>query len=380
MLRVGVVVSCLVLCLLAPAAAAADDDAAPAEPAPYSVAEIADHGIGAMQTCEMTVLPVTIIPVVGPVASALVAWACIGPAAFTVDYLGIFHGGHGTNLWQPLVALVAGKLVHDIVLIGGVLATAGAYTLFFASFTVLDSALLVAPSDVAAQAATYVPMLTLGGLIALTGGAYFGGRWAQDAAGRFVFESGYRWLSGFVHDPKDVARAKRVTVLSPPLDPVSRAYGLLVTAWAVSPDEDLRDLLPIVGPVVTADEKAAAVGEGVRKFGREVLDEDVQHPDALSHLIGITVQTEAWLTAVAHLAFISAGLSFLTGLALAPVLYSESGAVLEYAFVGGSAVLGALYLGVVGGVAIGLAQVPRAVRGVGIPIAFGLVPPAVDVE
>jgi len=331
---------------------------------------------GALGACEAIIFPITFLPLIGELATAVSEWFCLVPAALTVDYLGTFHGGRGTSFWQPLTALFLAKLWRDAALITGFGVGLSAVLAFSTVFGVASALVLLSPGDAARDGAAYLPTIGLTGLLTVVGLSVVATQWAQDTGGDIVFEQVYFRLSDDKRHPDAVAAARERAFLRPPPDPYSRAYSLLVATVASEPAGDWRHAIPVAGPLFRAGATAEAVEADIRSFGRDVLHEEPQHPEALTELARTTSYVEGVLNAGGQALLLLGGAAFVTGLVAAPVVFSASGDAGQYAVIGAGLGTSAALVAGSGLFLLLLAEIPRITRNLSIPLAFGALSPA----
>ena len=323
-----------------------------------------DVAEGAVKVCEAVTFPLTLLPGVGSVISSIVDWACLIPAAFAVDYVGVHHGHRAASFWQALGALAAAKVARTAILIPAI---GGAVLIGVVYSTAVTGAL------VAADAAYYIPVGATG-LLTLLGASALGIYQLRKLTDRATFSCVYFGLTPSLTEEARAA-AQQEAWLKPPLDPFSRAYGLMTVAAAADVERDWAFAIPVVGPVLKADARRQALREDMRRLGRDALGELPQDPAGMDFAIDATLGLEGWLEAGAHALLLAGGAIFVAGTVSGALAYQENKDVAQYAWLtGGLGTVGVFVAG--GGVAlVALREVPRVLRPIAVPWAFGFLPP-----
>ncbi len=352
----------------APPPPVVDPNAPVARSVPWEdpVEKLAATSTGAVDACETAAFPLTFLPGVGSVASSLIEWVCLIPAALAIDYVGVHHAGYESFLWQPLAALLLAKLWRGFVLVAGwttIIATG------FLFGTVVSAALALG------GAAAYIPV-GLTGVLTLAGGMIMAMSFLKKRGSEFVFTATYTNLANQLSTPVETLEAQDRAWIKPPPGPFGRAYSLLSAAAGAEPERSWAHGIPVAGPLFRAGAKAEAVEEATLQVGRDVLGERPQYPDELRMAAEIASYTEGVFGAVGQALLGAGAVVFVTGTVLAALSYQANEDLTEYGVVIGG--LGGLGVAVAGtGVTlILLREVPRIARSLLVPAAFGLCPPA----
>lgn len=344
---------------------AAPDDALGPHLWPNPTKKLAQTSLGAVDACETVAFPLTFLPGIGSLASSLIEWVCLVPAALAIDYVAVHHAGYESFLWPPLVALLLAKLYRGVVLVAGITAIAATAVVYTTAITTM---LLVA------GAGHYIPV-GLTGVISLIGGLILGMRVIERVGSELVFLATYTNLANELSDPQETARAQEQAFVKPPLDAFSRGYALLAAAAGASPERHWSFGIPLLGPLFHAGARAEAVEDALLLVGRDVLHETPQHPDLMRATAQVTSYAEGALTAAGQALLTIGGGIFVAGTVVAALAYQSNEDLVEYgAWLGG---LGAVGVAIAtGGVLCVLArQIPRVARSLLAPAAFGLLPP-----
>lgn len=326
---------------------------------------------GAIKVCESVTFPLTLIPAAGSVIASIVEWGCLIPAAMAVDYVGLHHGNRVGVVWQALLGLAAAKLARSLVLYPAV---AGAVVVGVLYATAVTGALL------AANAAYYIPV-GITGLLTLSGVMIIGIHQLRKLTDRAVFGCLYFNLTPTVNGEDERRAAQEEAWIKPPLDPLSRAYGLMTVAAAADVDGDWTFAIPVAGPLFKAGARAEALKADMRRVGRDVLGEQPQDAAGMDGTIDAVMTLEGWLEAGSHALLIAGGVIFVAGTVSAALAYQANQDLKLYAtLAGGLGATGVVVAG--GGVALlALREIPRILRPVAVPMAFGFLPPEeADVE
>lgn len=327
-----------------------------------------DTAEGAIKVCESLTFPLTLIPAAGSVISSVVEWGCLIPAALAVDYVGVHHGQRPGFLWQALLALVAAKLARTVVLYTAVAGAIAAGVLYTTVAIVTLTSM---------NAAYYIPvgitgLLTLGGVTAI------GIHQLRKLTDRAVFSAVYFSLTPPATDEEELKRAREEAWLKPPLDPISRAYGLMTVAAAADFERDWTFAIPVAGPLFKASARAEALKADMRRVGRDVLGEAPQSPEAMDTAIDLVTASEGWLEAGSHALLLGGGVIFVAGTVSATMAWyayqNGEDIKLQASIAGGLGTVGVFVAG--GGVVLlALREVPRVLRPIAVPMAFGFLPP-----
>ncbi|MFZ9888761.1 MAG: hypothetical protein ACO3JL_14775 [Myxococcota bacterium] len=325
---------------------------------------------GGVGVCEAVAFPLTLVPGVGSIASSVVDWACLVPAALAVDYVGTFHAGSASHLWQPLLALVAAKVYRSMVFTAGVAVMVGAGLLFTGGVTA---------ALVALGAPYYLPV-ALTGVLTGVGVTFLATRalerWGSDA----LFGLVYGALASPLRTPEEHQAAETSALIAPPLGPFARAFALLAAASGAEPASEPRFAIPVAGPLYKSAARAEVVEQATLRVGTDILHEAPASPAALHRSAVVTSFAEGALGAAGHALLLGGAGILLTGTLMAALTDEKRGDTGEYAtWAAGVGGVGVVIAG--GGVAcVLLRQVPRVLRAVLVPAAFGLWPAAAAEE
>lgn len=317
---------------------------------------------GGVGVCEAVAFPLTLVPGIGTIASSVVDWACLVPAALAVDYVGTFHAGSASHLWQPLLALLAAKIYRSAVFTAGLGVMVGAGLLFAGG----------ASATLIALGVPYYLPIALTGVLTGVGFTFLAvralERWGSDT----LFGLVYGALATPLRTPEAQRDAEASAFLSPPLGALSRAFALLAAASGAEPTPAPRFAIPVAGPLYKSAAKAEAVEQAVLRVGADVLHEAPASPEGLHRAATVTSLAEGVLGAAGQALLLAGAGIFVTGTAVAVIAYEERQDAGEYAsWAGGVGGVGVVVAG--GGVAcVLLRQVPRVLRAVWAPAAFGL--------
>lgn len=332
--------------------------------------KIAATARGAIDACETVAFPLTLIPGIGSIAGSVIEWACLVPAALAIDYVGVNHTGQESFLWQPLLALLAAKLYRAVVLTVGITAIALSAALYV---TVVSAALVVA------NASYYIP-IGLTGVITVIGAMILGMNVIEKVGSDLIFLGTYKTLANTLTTPAEAAAAQERAWVKPPPGPFGRSLALLSAAAGAEPRGEWTHAIPVAGPLFRANAKADAVEQATLQVGRDVLGERPQYPEELHMTAELTTWTEAIFGAVGQ-ALLGVGATiFVAGTILSAVSYEQNADVVEFALVAGGIGSAGVFVAGGGVVFILLRQVPRIVRGLFVPAAFGLWPPPEEEE
>jgi hypothetical protein len=365
---------------VAPAALA---QTAEAEPAPKAAHEhttddllwddperqMGEMAKGAVDVCETVTAPLTLVPGIGEIASATLDWICLLPAAFAIDYLGAYHAGASSFVWQPLLGLLIAKAWRGIVLVAGVAAGVGVGLLGLAP----------ALGVLAATAPEYT-LVAITGYLTFIGGLVIVTRWLQKRGSSFLFEKTYFGLSRRLNSEAERLDAQEEAWVKHPPGPFFRAYTLMAAAAGAEPKGGLVTAIPVAGPLFRAPAKADAIEAAMLRVGEKTLHETPQHPEAMRASAVVTSWVEGGLGAGGQALLVAGGALFATGTVLAAIAWGQNQDLGEYATI----VLGLGGTGIVvagGGVVLILArEVPRLLRNLLVPAGFGYLPPASEEE
>lgn len=346
--------------LLATGAAPAPEASSPAWEEPERKLRAA--AAGGVGVCEAVAFPLTLVPGVGSIASSVVDWACLVPAALAVDYVGTFHAGSASHLWQPLLALLVAKIYRSAVFSAGLGVMVGAGLLFAGG----ASATLIALSMPYYLPIALTGVLTWAGATFLTARALE--RWGSDV----LFGLVYGALATPLRTADEQRAAEAAAFIAPPLGPLSRAFALFAAASGAKPAPAPRFAIPVLGPLYKSAARAEAAEQAVLRVGADILHEAPASPDGVQRAATMTSLAEGILGAASHALLLAGAGIFLTGTAAAAIGYERRQDAGEYAaWAGGLGGVGVVVAG--GGFACALVQqVPRVLRAVLVPAAFGI--------
>jgi hypothetical protein len=304
---------------------------------------------GSLGVCRLAVLPIVWIPQIGDVASTAAEVVCFVPAVMAVDYVGTFHGDRDGDLWQAALAIGVKKgweLVVDVpILVGSALLASG----------------VVAVTPVVIESGVPVSVAVAGGLVAVLGG-YYAARAGRDAVGDLLFRSIYLATTSEVSGAA-LADEMRESWVQPRPGPSVATFGAFATAQSARPRFRWAHLVPVVGPIWQAHDRAEDAKGRMRRYAAEVLGYDdtldLREMDAWVERLDLTA---GYSTAAGHVGLIAGAGCFGAALGL-----SLLGHDVETAETVGLVGLGAAALG---GLLIGVAEIPKTLRGPVMSAAF----------
>ncbi len=256
------------------------------EPYDREAARTAD---GSLDVCSVAVFPLTFIPGIGDIVGAVGDWVCIIPAAIAVDYVGAFHGGHESHLWQPALALVVKKLWETaldtpivVVTLGVFFATVGG-GVALGVFTDLDL-----PKSVVSAGVVGATLVTY---LALKAG--------RDGIGDLLFQAVYGVLTPEVEGEALLAVQKK-SGLKPGVTGVPAGFGLIATVAGSKPRFSWKYAIPVAGPIIRSGDHAVGIKARVRRYGTEVLLEEKKDLSTMDGISDTLATIQGISFAVAH--------------------------------------------------------------------------------
>jgi hypothetical protein len=328
---------------------------------------------GSIELCDALTFPLRFVPYVGEVASIVFEWACLVPGAFSVDFVGLYHGTQDGQVWQALVALFAAKLWRDLtrwpVVIG--IGVVGLVVVVAASAVAFGTPLVGGPVLIAP---TYLPVLITGVLVG-SGITYVVARKIRKKGQALIFEWIYAGLTPEFETVERRQEAQDDAWLRTPLNGVERLWALGAVASGDDADSSIIHLIPVVGRLEKADARATSMKANMRRLGDDVLDEKKEDYSTVDTTIDVLAKTEGTLGAIADVGLIIGAALFFGGSVFAAIDYQNRSDVTTFAALTvGTGVLGT----VVGSTAllfIALRELPKALRTVAVPLAWGVMPP-----
>ncbi len=251
--------------------------APPPAPGPKRAARWADAdavaysaGAGTVSLCETATIPLNLLPVVGPGAALVTQWFCIIPAAVTVDYIAIHHGGRDAAFWQAGLALAASKAFSDLTELPWVVSftTTTISAGLVAAATYVTGGLDFLPADVPEA---YRPLAITGyitGTTALT--AFL--NVVRDFIAWRIYTLSYDLLTDKL-PPKDNSHLEDA-YLDKSLNPFERAFLLAALTEGVQPDFSLWHIVPVVGRFVLAYDRADLLRHRLRRVSKDTFRDD----------------------------------------------------------------------------------------------------------
>jgi hypothetical protein len=335
----------------------------------------ASHGIaeGSIELCDALTFPLRFVPYVGEVAGIVFEWACLVPGAFSVDFVGLYHGTQDGQVWQALVALFAAKLWRDLtrwpVVIG--IGAVGFGVVIAATAVAFGTPLAGGPVIISP---TYLPVLITGVLVA-SGVTYVVARKIRKKGQGLIFEWIYSGITPEFESTERRQEAQDEAWLRTPLNGVERLWALGAVASGDDADSSIIHLIPIVGRLEKADARATSLKSNMRRLGDDVLDEKKDDYSTVDTTIDVLAKTEGALGAIADVGLIIGAALFFGGSVFAAIDYQNRSDVTTFAALTlGTGVLGTM-VGSAALLFIALREVPKALRTVAVPLAWGVMPP-----
>lgn len=247
---------------------------------------------GSMGACLTYALPVLIVPG----AKDVFDWACLVPAAFSVDHYSTQQAGRVGHVWPAAGGLVLGNLFEDAVVTPALIVGGVAVSTYAAGGT---AALLATDS-------TWLwPSVTAGGVV-VAGVSYLGLRWARARGSEWIATQTMWHLSSPLAGDA-LKDAQSSTWIPRQVDGAARPYVLFAAADASRPRPVWSDAIPVVGPWTRAPHAAADMVERVSEAGTIVLGDKDRDLTALEARATQLAYTEAGFLSLAHAGLLTGG-------------------------------------------------------------------------